>query len=78
MLSDRITEDRDWRDGMNAFRIYARQEIEELKEEIILLKQQLNRENINGAISHKDSLCDSGSEGLLRGGKNGRRSSDSF
>ena len=50
MLSDRITEAADWQEGINAFRLYARREIENLKLEIELLKKQLNRENTNGTI----------------------------
>ena len=46
MLSDRITEELDWKDGMNAFRQYARREIELLKKEI----EHLKRERSNGAI----------------------------
>ena len=39
MLADRITEEKDWQDGMNAFRNYARREIELLKKEIERLKK---------------------------------------
>ena len=76
MRSDRLTEEADWKDGMNAFRQYARREIELLKEGIKLLKKQLNKENMNGTISHKDTICDPGSKGLLRGSKNSRRSTE--
>ena len=40
-LSDKITQDADWRDGMNAFRLKAREEIEQLRSEINKLKQQI-------------------------------------
>ena len=46
MLSDRLTEEADWKDGMNAFRQYARREIELLKEEI----EHLKKEKINGTV----------------------------
>ena len=42
MLSDRIKEDHDWRDGMNAFRLYIRREIEELKKRIEHLERSKN------------------------------------
>ena len=50
MLADRITEDRDWREGMNSFREYIRRELGDLKLEIELLKKQLNKENTNGTV----------------------------
>jgi hypothetical protein len=78
MLSDRITEDADWRDGINAFRQYAHREINKLKEEIKLLKKQLNKENINGTIPHKDIIRNSGGEGLLRGSGNSGQSTEGF
>ena len=40
-LSDKITHDADWRDGINAFRLRTREEIEELRAEINKLKQQI-------------------------------------
>ena len=43
MLSDRITEERDWQDGMNSFREYVRNEIQILKDKI----EQLEREKQN-------------------------------
>jgi len=46
MSADRITEELDWKDGMNAFRQYARQEIKLLKEEI----ERLKMERSNGTI----------------------------
>ena len=46
MSSDRITEDMDWKDGMNSFRQYARREIELLKKEIEHLKKE--RSNLIG------------------------------
>ena len=46
MLSDRLTEEADWKDGINAFRQYARREIELLKEEI----EHLKKEKINGIV----------------------------
>ena len=46
MLSDRLGEDRDWKDGINAFRLYVRREIEGLKEQI----KRLEKEKNNGAI----------------------------
>ena len=33
-LSDKITHDADWRDGINAFRLRTREEIEELRAEL--------------------------------------------
>ena len=38
MIQDKITEDRDWRDGINAFRLQTREEILKLKKEIEQLK----------------------------------------
>ena len=43
MVSDRITEERDWQDGMNSFREYVRNEIQILKDRI----EQLEREKQN-------------------------------
>ena len=43
MQSDRITEERDWKDGMNSFRQYVRNEIQVLKDRI----KQLEREKQN-------------------------------
>ena len=34
MNSDKITDEADWKDGINAFRLHTRQEIELLKKEI--------------------------------------------
>ena len=44
MSADRMTEELDWKDGMNAFRLRIRQEIIELKEEINKIKQQIKGE----------------------------------
>ena len=41
-LSDRITEDADWREGMNAFRQNALKEIEILKQKIEALERTTN------------------------------------
>ena len=78
MSADRITEERDWQDGMNAFRQYARREIENLKQEIKLLKAQLNKESINGTVSHQDIIRNSGSERLLRRSGNSGLSTEGF
>ena len=40
-LNDRMTEDADWREGINAFRLSTREEIKQLKMEINKLKQQI-------------------------------------
>ena len=40
-LSDKITQDADWRDGINAFRLDVRNQIEQIMLEINELKQQL-------------------------------------
>ena len=40
-LSDKITQDADWRDGINAFRLRVREEMEVLRLEINKLKQQI-------------------------------------
>ena len=39
MNSDKITDEADWKDGINVFRLHARQEIELLKKEIERLKK---------------------------------------
>ena len=39
MISDKITDEADWKDGINAFRLDTRQEIELLKKEIERLKK---------------------------------------
>ena len=41
MNTDRITEDADWRDGMNAFRLKMWKEMTHLQEEINEIKQQI-------------------------------------
>ena len=40
-LSDRITEDQDWRDGMNAFRLKVLETLTEFNEEIKIIKKQI-------------------------------------
>ena len=42
MFQDKMADDADWRDGMNAFRLKTLREIEELKKEISKLKQKEN------------------------------------
>ena len=44
--NDRITEDADWRDGINAFRQAALEEIKLLKEKILKLEKELNNDSI--------------------------------
>ena len=61
MLSDRITEEADWKDGMDAFRQYARREIEILKEEI----KRLKKERSNDAIQDRNTVRDTGSTRVL-------------
>ena len=39
MNSDKITDEADWKDGINAFRMHTRQEIELIKKEIEHLKK---------------------------------------
>ena len=39
MSADRMTEETDWKDGMNAFRLKIWQEVNELREEINKIKQ---------------------------------------
>tara|TARA_R110000824_G_scaffold82430_1_gene206630 strand:+ start:159 stop:323 length:165 start_codon:yes stop_codon:yes gene_type:complete len=51
MRSDRITEEADWRDGMNAFRSRCHQELYELKKEITILKQTINGRRDEGKSS---------------------------
>ena len=43
--NDRITEEADWKDGMNSFRQYVRGEIQTLKDRIIELEREINRSN---------------------------------
>ena len=40
-LNDRITEDADWKEGINAFRLDVRNQIEQIMLEINKLKQQI-------------------------------------
>ena len=40
-LNDRMTEDADWREGINAFRLDVRNQIEQIMLEINKLKQQI-------------------------------------
>ena len=51
MSSDRITEEMDWKDGMNSFRQYARREIELLKKEI----EHLKKERSNGTVQDRNT-----------------------
>ena len=44
MISDRITEDADWRDGINQFRIKILEEIKQMNEKLEKLKQQVKGE----------------------------------
>ena len=46
MLADRITEDADWKDGINVFRQTICQKLKELEQKI----EQLEKEKINGSI----------------------------
>tara|TARA_Y100000310_G_C20058047_1_gene523653 strand:+ start:390 stop:527 length:138 start_codon:yes stop_codon:yes gene_type:complete len=39
MINDRITEDLDWREGMNAFRLKIIEELKQINEKIEELKQ---------------------------------------
>ena len=41
MISDRITEDADWRDGINQFRIRILEEIQLINEKLEKLEQQI-------------------------------------
>ena len=41
--SDRITEERDWQDGMNSFRQHVRNEIQVLKDRIEQLEREVKR-----------------------------------
>ena len=43
LQNDRITEEADWRDGMNAFRLSCWRELEQLREQVKTLENQLNR-----------------------------------
>ena len=40
-LNDRITEDEDWRDGMNAFRLRVSETLKIFSEEIKIIKKQI-------------------------------------
>ena len=40
-MNDRITEDRDWRDGINQFRLKILEEIKQINEKIEKLEQQI-------------------------------------
>ena len=44
MNSDRITEEADWKDGMNAFRLKMWKEMTHLQEEINEIKQKIKGE----------------------------------
>ena len=41
MTTDKLTEDADWKDGMNVFRLKAWKEMTHLQEEINKLKQKI-------------------------------------
>ena len=41
MSSDRITEDRDWRDGINQFRLRIHQDLEEIFKQLEEIKQTI-------------------------------------
>ena len=40
MINDRITEDADWRDGIDQFRIWISEEIKQINEKLEKLEQQ--------------------------------------
>ena len=40
-MNDRITEDRDWRDGINQFRLRILEDLRKINEKIEKLKQQI-------------------------------------
>ena len=44
MSADRMTEERDWKDGINAFRLKVWKEMTKLEEEINTIKQQIKGE----------------------------------
>ena len=44
MQNDRITEEADWKDGMDSFRLYVRREMQILKDRIIELERE--KENV--------------------------------
>jgi len=39
---DRMTEDRDWKDGINQFRLRALQDIQEIHKQLELIQEKLN------------------------------------
>ena len=41
MISDRITEDYDWRDGINQFRLRIHQDLEEIFKQLEEIKQTI-------------------------------------
>jgi|TARA_R100000049_G_C1860597_1_gene24261 hypothetical protein len=41
MISDRITEDYDWRDGINQFRLRINQDLEEIFKQLEEIKQTI-------------------------------------
>ena len=40
--ADRITDDRDWRDGINQFRLRSYQDFEKIYKELALIQDKLN------------------------------------
>ena len=44
MINDRMTEEADWKDGMNAFRFKVLQELTKLEEEINKIKDKIKGE----------------------------------
>ena len=41
MINDRITEDADWKDGMNAFRLKVYKEITEIYQDLAKIESQI-------------------------------------
>ena len=42
IMSDRITEDADWKDGMDAFRLRTYQDLEEIFKQLLKIQEKLD------------------------------------
>ena len=45
IMSDRITEDADWKDGMDAFRLRTYQDLEEIFKQLLKIQEKLDGHN---------------------------------
>ena len=54
IMSDRITEDADWKDGMDTFRIRTHQDLEEIHKILLKIQEKLDEHPLGVGFAQKD------------------------